>query len=269
MPDLYLRIAEEADDVLATIAASMDKRAAEPAMQRIAARYLGRLDRRGGDVLEIGCGNGASTALLLQHLAPARLVGIDPAPGLLGRASARHGRLPAVTFAVGDAVATGQPDAAFDVVVAHTVFSHLAAPEAALVEAFRVLRPGGRIAVFDGDYATNTVALFDGDPLQTAMGMVQRNLIHDPFIMRRLAGLARAAGFVVCGIEAHGYVQTDQPDYLLSLIARGAEAATRNGEIDRDLAAGLEREAARRVAEGTFYGAILFVSLIAEKPAAA
>lgn len=236
MPDLYLQIAAQPDDVLEQIAGSMDKRAAEPAMLGIAARYLAAVDRKGCEVLEVGCGNGASTGLVLEHLAPERLVGIDPASGLVDRARARHGKRPAVTFTVGEAVATGQPDAAFDVVVAHTVFSHLANPQGALVEAFRVLRPGGRIAVFDGDYATNTVALFDGDPLQVAMGMVQRNLIHDPFIMRRLAGLARAAGFVVCGIEAHGYVQTARPDYLLSLIARGTDAAARSGECKADLA---------------------------------
>lgn len=268
MPDLYLRIADQPDDVLQAVAAGMDKRAAEPAMQRIAADYLGRLGRQGGDVLEIGCGNGASTTLLMRHLEPARFVGIDPAGGLIARASATHGGKPGVTFAVADAVTTGQPDAAFDVVVAHTVFSHLADPEAALAEIYRVLRPGGRVAIFDGDYATNTVALFDGDTLQAAMRAVQRNLIHDPYIMRRLANLAGVAGFEVLEIEAHGYVQTERPDYLLSLIERGVDAAARTGECGADLAAGFKREAARRVAEGTFYGAILFVSLIAEKPAA-
>ncbi len=229
MPDLYLRIAEQPDDVLEQIARAMDKRAAEPAMQRIAARYLGALERRCGQLLEIGCGNGASTGLLLEHLEPTRFVGIDPSTGLIDRAKRTHGARPCVTFEVADAIATGQPDAAFDAVVAHTVFSHLADPEGALAEAFRVLRPGGRLAVFDGDYATNTVALFDGDPLQAAMTLAQRNLIHDPYIMRRLAGMARRAGFTVREIEAHGYVQTEPP----GLPAQPARARHRCGRAER------------------------------------
>lgn len=266
MADLYLQIDEQPDEVLEQIAQSMDKRAAEPAMQKIAAGYLGALGRRGTEVLEIGCGNGASTSLVLRNLEPTRLVGIDPAAGLIERARKTYRISAGVHFEVGSAADSGQPDAAFDAVVAHTVFSHLADPEAALAECFRVLRPGGRLAVFDGDYAINTVALFENDPLQTVMAMAQRNLMHDPYIMRRLPGLARTAGFTVRAVEPYGYVQTDQPDYLMSLIARGTNAAARAGECGADLAAALQQEAERRVAAGTFYGAILYIGVIAEKP---
>jgi hypothetical protein len=41
-------------------------------------------------------------------------------------------------------------------------------PERPPAEAHRVLRQGGRIAIFDGDYATTTVAIGEHDPLQVA-----------------------------------------------------------------------------------------------------
>jgi arsenite methyltransferase len=266
MSDLYLSIADQPDNVIDAIAASMDKRAAEPAMARICASYMANLPQPVDALLEIGCGNGAATALLLENVKPRSLVGVDPSDGLIARASEKFSDRDDVDFRVGDALATGQADASFDVVVAHTVFSHLADPAGALAEACRVLRPGGTLAVFDGDYATNTVALYEGDPLQATMTAAQRNLIHDPYVMRRLPALVRAAGFGNLQAEAHGYMQTENPDYLLSLVARSVDAATDAGDFGTELAAGFKSEASRRVAERSFYGAILFVSLIAEKP---
>ena len=108
-------------------------------------------------------------------------------------------------------------------------------------------------------------ALFDGDPLQSAVGAVLRNMVHAPFLMRRLPALVTAAGLNVQSVESHGYVQTISPNFLLTLLSRGTNAAAQAGEIGQGLADGFIEEARRRVANGTFYGAILFLSLAARK----
>ena len=266
MTDLITRIGEQPREVLDTIAKSMNVRASEPAMQAICARYMAQIVLpQGARVLEVGCGNGAATKLIMQHVGPAQLVGIDPSFVFIDMAREAFAGEPRVSFALGDAVATGQADASFDLVIAHTVYSHLADPEGALAEAHRVLRPGGQLVIFDGDFATITVALFDGDPLQAAVGAVLRNMMHAPYIMRRLPALVTAAGFSVQSVEPHGYVQTTTPDYLLTLLSRGTNAAARAGDIGQELVDGFSQEARRRVANGTFYGAILFLSLAARK----
>jgi ubiquinone/menaquinone biosynthesis C-methylase UbiE len=250
-----------APEVLEAIANSMNVRASEPAMQAICARYMGRITLpQGARVLEIGCGNGAATQVIMQHVNSALLVGIDPSSTFIDMARETFAGEPRVSFALGDAAATGQADACFDLVIAHTVYSHLVDPEDALTEARRVLRPGGQLVIFDGDFATLTVALFEGDPLQAAVGAV-----HAPYIMRRLPGLATSAGFSVQSVEPYGYVQTSSPDYLLTLLSRGSYAAVQAGEISQEMVDGFDREARRRVANGTFYGAMLFLSLNARK----
>jgi len=265
---LLARIREQPREVLDDIAKSMNVRASEPAMQTICARYMVQITLpEGARVLEVGCGNGAATKLIMEHVRPALLVGIDPSSVFIDMASETFAGEPRVSFAVGDAMATGQADAFFDLVIAHTVYSHLVNPEGALTEANRVLRPGGQLVIFDGDFATLTVALSDGDPLQSAAGAVLRNLVHAPYIMRRLPALVTAAGFSVQSVEPHGYVQTTTPDYLLTLLSRGTHAAAQAGEIGQELIDGFDREARRRVANGTFYGAILFLSLAARKNA--
>jgi arsenite methyltransferase len=264
--DLYIRIKEQPREVLDTIAKSLNVRASEPAMQTICARYMGQIALSvGARVLEIGCGNGATTKLIMEYVNPAQLVGIDPSSVFIDMARETFAGESRVSFVVGDAAATGQADAFFDVVIAHTVYSHLADPDGALVEARRVLRPGGQLVIFDGDFATLTVALFDGDPLQSAVGAVLRHMVHAPFLMRRLPALVTAAGLNVQSVESYGYVQTMNPDFLLTLLSRGTNAAVQAGEIGQGMADGFTEEARRRVANGTFYGAILFLSLAARK----
>lgn len=265
LADLLTCIEKQPSEVLDAIATSMNVRAAEPAMQSICARYMAGIPVRGARALEVGCGNGAATKLILQHLRPATLIGIDPSSFFVEMASEAFKYEPRVSFAVAEAASTRQPDAAFDLVIAHTVYSHLVDPESALSEAWRVLKPGGQLVIFDGDFATLTVALFDGDPLQSAVSAVLRNMVHAPYIMRCLPALAGAAGFCVQSLEPHGYVQTTSPDYLLTLLSRGTMAASRTGEIGHMLVDGFEREAKRRIANGTFYGAMLFLSLTARK----
>lgn len=267
MVDVHTRINEQPQAVLDTIAASMTTRAAEPAMQAICARYMGAIPARAaGRVLEIGCGNGAATKLLMANIDPSDLVGVDPAPAFIDMARDAFADDPRASFHVGDAVATGESDASFDLVVAHTVFSHLPDPERALMEVHRVLKPGGHVVVFDGDFATTTVELFEGDPLQAAVMAIRRNIVHAPYIMRHLRRKIAAAGFAVNEIAPHGYIQTSSPDYLLSLLGRGVDAGVQEDELGQDLADGFKQEAQRRVDAGTFYGAILFVSVHAQKP---
>lgn len=190
MADIYVTIREQPPEMIEAVAAAMSTRAGEPEMQAIAAAYLAPLRGPGGRVVEIGCGNGATPPLLLAALEPETRVGVDPCPGLLARADPALARDPRVTLREGEPGATGEAEGAADLVVAHAVYSHLPDPDAALAEAFRILRPGGRIAIFDGDSATTTVALFAGDPLQTAVGSVLRDIVHDPYVMRGLPARA-------------------------------------------------------------------------------
>lgn len=265
LTDLLTRIEAQPPEVLDAIAKSMDVRAAEPAMQSICASYMGDIVIDAAKALEVGCGNGAATKLIMQHVKPATLLGIDPCSMFVNMASEAFKDDPRVSFALGDAASTGQSDASFDLVIAHTVYSHLLDPKSALTEAWRVLKPGGQLVIFDGDFATLTMALFAGDPMQAAIDTVLRNLVHAPYIMRQLPTLVSAAGFRVESLQPYAYVQTTSPDYLLTLLSRGTTAASQAGEIGLMLVDGFKWETERRIASGTFYGALLFLSLTARK----
>ena len=103
-------------------------------------------------ILDIGCGPGTITAGLADRVPDGHVTGIDAAEGIVGQARAAAGERTNLDFAVGDVYALDYPDGSFDVVHAHQVLQHLGDPVRALREMGRVTRPGGLVAVRDGDY---------------------------------------------------------------------------------------------------------------------
>ena len=195
----------------------------------------------------------------------------EPSPFFLERARQLAARDPArdgerVELLEGDARAVPLPDGSVDVVVFYTTLCHVPGPERALTEAHRVLRPGGVLAAFDGDYATPTCALGDADPLQACIDASVEFLVHDRWLARRLPALATAAGFAVEDERSHGYVEapTARP-YFLALVDRGADLLVHAGRAGPELAAALKAEARRRSEAGTFFGHIAYASVIARR----
>jgi ubiquinone/menaquinone biosynthesis C-methylase UbiE len=108
-------------------------------------RAISLLELRAGErVLVPGVGTGADLPLLPPGV---EVLGIDLTPAMLSRARA-HSR-PGVELRVMNAERLDLPDGAFDAVLLHQVLEVVGDPASVLAEAARVLRPGGRISVFD------------------------------------------------------------------------------------------------------------------------
>jgi SAM-dependent methyltransferase len=100
--------------------------------------------------LDVGCGNGAFTEVIVERCAPATVMGIDPSEGQLAYARTRP-VLKAVEFRLGDAEAVPLGDNSVDVAVMALVLSLLAEPVKAAAEMTRVVRPGGWVATYMWD----------------------------------------------------------------------------------------------------------------------
>ncbi|MGD9893113.1 MAG: methyltransferase domain-containing protein [Dehalococcoidia bacterium] len=266
MPDVYSTIKELDTTMQDRLAGVLETRGADPQQQAMRRVFLADIAFPArARVLDVGCGTGVLTRVLAQVDEVDSVIGVDPAPSLLRRARDLATDLSNITYREADGRSLPFEDAGFDVVVFDSTLSHVPFPERALAEALRVLRPGGRLAVFDGDYATTTVALGDHDPLQVCVDQMLANSVHDRWLMRQLRPLVQDCGFAVESVRSHGFVEFGG-GYMLTIVERGVDFLYAGGQIGEDTAAALKAEAQRRIATGTFFGHIAYLSLVAVRP---
>lgn len=146
--------------------------------------------------IDVGCGNGAFTQLLVERCAPSEVQGIDPSEGQLAFARSRSTSRVA-EFRQGDAMAIPFPAGRFDAAVMALAIIFVPDPAKGVAEMVRVVRPGGTVATYMWDMLGGGFPL---DPILVeirAMGLAPpRPPRMEASRMEALRGLWTGAGLM-------------------------------------------------------------------------
>jgi arsenite methyltransferase len=152
----------------------------------------------GENVLDLGCGPGFLCTDMGKAVGcSGSVLGIDVSRDLIERCNQRNG-LAWISYEVGDATKIERPDALFDVVVCTQVAEYVPDVDAALSEAFRTLKPGGRSILVATDW--DVVLWHSEHPtrMHRVMKSWETHCAH-PHLPRSLASRLRNAGFRLDG----------------------------------------------------------------------
>jgi len=102
--------------------------------------------------LDVGCGTGSLTRLILERNQPKEIIAIDSSNDFIFQAQ-RSVTNPSVQFRVGQAESLDLDSSSMDAVVSGLVLNFVPQPKVAMSEMLRVTKPGGKVGVFVWDYA--------------------------------------------------------------------------------------------------------------------
>jgi ubiquinone/menaquinone biosynthesis C-methylase UbiE len=222
--------------------------------------------RPGERVLDVGCGPGFYCAELAGEVGPSgSVVGVDGSAAMLELAGRRCAGLGNVELRAGDATALGVADADFDAALCVQVLEYVADTRAALAELHRALRSGGRVLVWDIDWAT--FSMQDDELTRRVQTAWDEHLTHTS-LPRTLAPSLRAVGFEDVRAQAHplATVAFDPETYGGAIVPFIATfVGGRAGVGEDEAAAWLEAQRALDK-RGEYYFAVMQVCFTAVKP---
>lgn len=268
--DPFARTDQLDDAMLEALVARFEMRGRHPLFSNMLCEYLDAMNIPvSAAVLDIGCGTGLAARTIARRVGFAGSVtGIDLS-GYLVAAASRLAREEGIAhhanFLAGDVRKLEFGDGAFDAVVAHTLLSHVPDPLAVLVEAARVVKPGGTIGIFDGDYASLTFDHADPATGKACDEALIGAVVTNPRVMRQMPRLLRAAGLELVATFPYVLTEIGTANFWSSAIDTYRKLLVASGAMPQEAAdawaAGLRSDSEA----GVFFGSSNYYAYVATR----
>jgi ubiquinone/menaquinone biosynthesis C-methylase UbiE len=212
--------------------------------------------RRRRRLLEVGCGVGAQTEILLRHFPEIHVTGIEVNADQLAEARRFLATVPwatgRYTLLEQDATKLDLEPESFDCAFLCWILEHVGTPARVLSEVRRVLAPGAPIVCNEVLNATFFIDPYSPDTLRywLAFNDHQLSLGGDPFVGAKLGNLLQSVGYRDVATEVRSFhldnrAPAERAEFLAywtELLLSGAPALLAAGKVSQDVVDGMTRE---------------------------
>jgi ubiquinone/menaquinone biosynthesis C-methylase UbiE len=197
------------------------------------------------------------------------VTGIDVSPYLIAaaeRLAAEEGLASTVEFRAGNSEGLNLQDGSFDAVIAHTLVSHVQSPLAVLKEIARVVKSGGSIGIFDGDYASLTFENDDPEKGKADDETIIKAVVTNPRVMRQMPMLLREAGLELTASFSYVIADIGTADFWASALQSFVRLLPKASAMTEGDAKAWADAMFKRSDQGVFFGASNYYSFVATRP---
>jgi SAM-dependent methyltransferase len=264
--DPYTNPDQQSHTTLAAMITRLEERAKHSVFEEMIRDYIAEIPKNEPlVVLDFGCGTGVVIRALEPILHPdSELHGADISTQLLEAARTLSGG----TRIHWDKVeAHGLPYSSetFDVIIMHTLLSHVPNPEATLKEAARLLKPAGRLIVFDADHAGTTFGLKEFSRMRECDFRLTSAIASQPDICRQMPRYLKAAGFALRSHRSRVLSECGKGDFWLSSVRGFARLIPALGILPEVEGGEWVKQMLEAHETGTFFAAGTFYTFHAER----
>jgi ubiquinone/menaquinone biosynthesis C-methylase UbiE len=266
--DVY-RITDRLDDpTLEVLVTRLESRGKDPRFIAMMNEYFDAMKiEAAGSVLDLGSGTGiAARAIAHKKTFVGHITGVDMSPYLVAAAkrfAKEEGLSSTLEFRTGDSQRLELPDASFDSAVAHTLVSHVRDPLAVLRELARIVKPGGSVGIFDGDYASLTFGSEDPVKGKADDETIINAIVTNPRVMRQMPQLLREAGLELTASFSYVVADIGKADFWAPAIQSFLRLLPKAGAMTEDDAQAWVATMVERSDQGVFFGASNYYSYVA------
>ncbi len=270
--DVFQRVDELEEATIQRIIDRLEYRGTDPVFAAMRDAYLDAIDLAAADrVIEIGCGTGVvARAIARRPEFTGELHATDLTKAFVeaaARFAEAEGLGDRINFAVGDANRIDPIDGGYDIVIGHTLISHVADPDGLVAAASAALRSGGRLVLFDGDYASLIVGIgADAELDARVMSAAMQAACANPRVLRAMPRMLRDHGLELELVQDHVYSEVGTGEFFVGLAEYSAPIVSGVGAVPRDdvdrWLAGLRQANA----DGVYFGACNYYASIATRP---
>ncbi len=248
------------------MATRLEERGRHPFFLQLIANYANRVRTDIPlHIMDLGCGTGVVTRHFENKLHPgSTLTGADISSRLLD-AARTHSPGSRIHWQKLEFAPLPYDDSSFDVIVMHTLLSHVAEPEALLRDAHRTLKTGGSLIVCDADHASTTYSLPDYAKTRATDHKLIAAIATHPDICRQMPRLLKHSGFELECHSAEILSECGRGDFWLSSVKGFARLIPALGILPEKEGQDWVESMLRSQEAGTFFAAGSYYTFFASK----